>query len=70
MPEQCGLKGCDDAMGPGSSAIGYMGENDKLDEVRVCAKHTWTIMMAPRGSYSIMPDRSLKAIPAEPRIII
>jgi hypothetical protein len=57
-------------MGPGASAIGYVGENDKLDEVRVCAKHTWQIMTAPRGTFKIMPDRSLKAMPAAPRIII
>jgi hypothetical protein len=69
-PEKCGLKDCSELMGPGSSAIGFVGENDKLDEVRVCAKHTWQIMMAPRGSFRIEPDKSLKALPASPKIII
>lgn len=67
-PQRCGLKGCIEHLGPGSAAVGF--ENDgKVDEVRVCPSHAWTIMMSPRGSFVITPDRELKPIPAK-RIII
>lgn len=66
--EKCGLKGCGNLMGPGSAEVGF--ENDgKVDKVRICPKHAWTLMVAPRGSYRITPDRKLEAIPAKPIII-
>jgi len=69
MAEKCGLKGCSEDMGPGCSKIGFDNEG-RLDEVKVCAKHTWAIMTAPRGTFMIMPDKSLKRIPEAPKIII
>lgn len=65
--EKCGLKGCGNLLGPGSAAVGY--ENDgQTSEVRVCPKHAWQIMCAPRGTFRITEDRELKPIPAK-RII-
>lgn len=66
--ERCGLKGCNELMGPGSAAVGFDNEG-KLAEVRVCPKHAWQIMCAPRGTFRITPDRELKLIPAKPLII-
>lgn len=68
MKELCGLKNCKREMGPGSAKVGFDNEG-KLEEVRVCPEHAWTLMTSPRGSYRITPDRRLEAIPAR-RIFI
>ena len=66
--ERCGLKKCDNFMGPGSAAVGFETEG-RVEEVRVCPQHAWQIMCAPRGTFRITPDRQLKPIPAHPLII-
>ena len=69
MKEKCGLKGCYNFLGPGSSEIGF--ENDgKISKVKACSHHTWILMTAPRGSFIITPVRELKPIRATPKIII
>jgi len=67
--ERCGFKNCSNLMGPGSAEVGFDNEG-RLDKVRVCPKHAWLIMTAPRGSYRITPDKKLVPIPAQPKIII
>lgn len=67
--EKCGLKRCFNNLGPGAAAVGFDNEG-QLDEVRVCAAHAYQIMCAPRGTFFITPDRELKNIPAQPKIII
>lgn len=67
-PKKCGLKNCDNVLGPGASKVGFDNQG-RNDEVKVCEKHTWMIMTAPRGTWHITPDRELKGIGAK-RIII
>lgn len=65
---RCGLKGCDNHLGPGAADVGY--EHDgKTKNVRCCSACTWKIMTAPRGTFVITKDKELKPIPAK-RIII
>ena len=66
--ERCGLKNSNDLMGPGSAAVGF-DKVGRVDEVRVCPKHAWLIMTAPRGSYPITPVKKLEPINASPLII-
>ena len=66
--EKCGLINCGNLMGPGSAEVGFEGEAG-LDQVRVCPEHAWKIMVAPRGTYRITPQKKLVAIPAKPTII-
>jgi len=63
--EKCGLKKCNNLLGPGAAAIGFE-INGKVQEVRVCSNHAWTIMAAPRGTFNITEDRELVKIPAKP----
>lgn len=62
MKDICEIKDCTNVIGPGASKIGYRGEDDRIREVKVCAEQTWIIMMAPRGTFNIKPDRSLERI--------
>lgn len=66
--EKCGLKTCNNDLGPGAAAVGYEIEGKRY-EVRVCSRHAWDIMVAPRGTWRITPDLRLEAIPAKPTII-
>jgi hypothetical protein len=67
MKEICGLQFCDNPLGPGSAQVGF--ENDgEIDHVRVCPKHAWLVMTAPRGTFVITKDRELKRLPV-PTII-
>lgn len=64
----CELKDCGTPIGPGSSDVGF-DNGGKIEQIRVCPKHSWIILTSPRGSYRIEPDRTFKKIPAR-RIII
>lgn len=66
--EKCGLKGCDNILGPGSASVGYESSRG-LAEIRVCPQDAWKIMIAPRGTYRITDDCKLERIPAKPIII-
>jgi len=69
MKDLCGLKGCENEVGPGGADVTYLikGEPEK---VRVCSQHAWMLMTAPRGTWYITVDKELKPIPAKPIIII
>jgi hypothetical protein len=65
-PQQyCGLKKCSNLLGPGAADVGFENEG-RTDNVRVCSDHAYILMIAPRGSYIITPDRELKPVPASP----
>lgn len=68
-PERCGIKGCSNLLGPGAAVVGYENEG-KIIEVRVCPRHAWEIMTAPRGTFRITPDRRLEKLTPQQRIII
>jgi len=65
----CGLKSCQNALGPGAADVGYTASDDKTKNVRVCAEHAWKIMTAPRGMLRITDAPDIERIPAK-RIII
>lgn len=60
--ERCGLKKCDNALGPGAAEVGYEIDGRDL-KVRVCSEHAWMLMTAPPGTFRITPDLELKPIP-------
>lgn len=64
----CGLKSCQNPLGPGAANVGYIGSDDKTRNIRVCAKCTWKIMTTPRGLLRINDAPDIELIPAK-RII-
>jgi len=69
MAEICGLKNCNKQMGPGAAEVGFTDSNNRLQKVRVCPKHAWLLMTAPRGTYVITDEKVIQPIAAKPIII-
>jgi len=67
MHKTCDIKKCEELLGPGSAKIGYLIDGEKKPrELNACPYHTALISMAPRGTWKILEDKTLKALPARP----
>lgn len=61
----CALKSCNNVVGPGSANVGYVNEEGRTVNIRVCARCTWKIMTAPRGLLRINDRPDIEMLPSK-----
>ena len=59
----CQIKLCSNSL-EGGADVGVMLEAG-LKNIKVCARHAYILMTAPRGTYTITEKLELKPIPAK-----